>query len=428
MKTLTSLVLVLICQTVFAQKNCGTSSYLDRVRAEYSAPSFRNNLSFAAPQSSNTGASSSELSSQTVVTIPVVVHVLFNANANVTDEQIKLQIEALNRNFNKENEDFSKVPAVFASLAGVANIRFVLAKVDPNGRATNGITRTKSSRELWSNDDKMKMPSYGGVAPWDSKSYLNIWVCNLVPGLLGYSSAPGSPADKDGVVIKFNIFGTTSDGNFNMGRTTVHEVGHWLNLKHLWGDKECGSDEVDDTPQQRTYNQGTPTFPKMGMGCSASNPYGEMFMNFMDFTNDASMMMFTNGQVKRMRDLFNAGGIRETIRFSKALGEPWNNSPVAANNSGTNTGTVTQPAPLVVIAAVKLYPNPAVDKITLSATNENSIAGKTYAVYAADGRAVSTGTISSNVFNLNISSMHRGIYFISIGETADKQVLRFVKQ
>lgn len=428
MKTLTSLVLVLICQTVFAQKNCGTSSYLDRVRAEYSATSFRNNLSFAAPQSSNTGASSSELSSQTVITIPVVVHVLFNANANVTDEQIKSQIEALNRNFNKENEDFSKVPAVFASLAGVANIRFELAKVDPNGRATNGITRTKSSRELWSNDDKVKMPSYGGVAPWDSKSYLNIWVCNLVPGLLGYSSAPGSPADKDGVVIKYNIFGTTAAGNFNMGRTAVHEVGHWLNLKHLWGDKECGSDEVDDTPQQRTYNQGTPTFPKMGMGCSASNPNGEMFMNFMDFTNDASMMMFTNGQVKRMRDLFNGGGIRESIRFSKALGEPWNNSPVATNNSGTNTGTVAEPAPLVVIAAVKLYPNPAVEKITLSTTNENSITGKTYAVYAADGRVVSTGTISSNVFNLNISSLHRGIYFIRIGENADKQVLRFVKQ
>jgi hypothetical protein len=428
MKTLTSLVLVLICQTVFAQKNCGTSSYLDRVGAGNSATSFRNNLSFAAPQSSNSGATSSELSSQTVITIPVVVHVLYNANANVTDEQIKSQIEALNRNFNKENEDFSKVPDVFASLAGVANIRFVLAKVDPNGRATNGITRTKSSRELWSNDDKMKMPSYGGVAPWDSKSYLNIWVCNLVPGLLGYSSAPGSPADKDGVVIKYNIFGTAATGNFNMGRTAVHEVGHWLNLKHLWGDKECGSDEVDDTPQQRTYNQGTPTFPKMGMGCSASNPYGEMFMNFMDFTNDASMMMFTNGQVKRMRDLFHAGGIRESIRFSKALGEPWNNSPVATNNSGINTGTVAEPAPLVVIAAVKLYPNPAVEKITLSTTNENSITGKTYAVYAADGRVVTTGTISSNVFNLNISSLHRGIYFIRIGENVDKQVLRFVKQ
>jgi hypothetical protein len=101
---------------------------------------------------------------------------------------------------------------------------------------------------------------------------------------------------------------------------------------------------------------------------------------------------------------------------------------VATNNSGTNTGTVAEPAPLVVVAAVKLYPNPAVEKITLSATNESGIAGKTYAVYAADGRVVTRGTISSNVFNLNISFLHRGIYFIRIGENADKQVLRFVKQ
>jgi hypothetical protein len=270
----------------------------------------------------------------------------------------------------------------------------------------------------------MKMPDFGGVAAWDAKSYLNIWVCNLVPGLLGYSSAPGSPADKDGVVIMSRIFGTNTEGNFNMGRTTVHEVGHWLNLKHLWGDNECGSDEVDDTPQQKTYNLGTPAFPKMGTGCSASNPYGEMFMNFMDFTYDVSMMMFTNGQVLRMRELFNPGGIRESILFSKALGEPWNHSPVVANNNGN----VTEPAPLVAIDPVKLYPNPASEKISLSTPKENSITGKTYVVYASDGRVVSTGIISSNTFALNISSLHRGIYFIRIGESADKQVLRFVKQ
>jgi hypothetical protein len=359
-----------------------------------------------------------------VITIPVVVHVLFNSSVNVSDEQIKSQIDALNKNFNKENEDFSKVPAAFAGVAGVANFRFELAKVDPNGRATNGITRTKSARELWTNDDKVKNPAYGGVAPWDANSYLNIWVCNLVPGLLGYASAPGSPADKDGVVIKFSIFGTNASGNFNLGRTAVHEVGHWLNLKHLWGDKECGSDEVDDTPQQRTYNQGAPTFPKMGMGCSASNPHGEMFMNFMDFTNDASMMMFTKGQVKRMRALFGTGGVRESIRYSKALGQPWNNSPVASSTN--NTGTVTQPAPMVVVVSAKLYPNPAVNNITIS--SEQNISGKSFAVYAADGKIVTSGTISSNVFNLNITSLHRGIYFIKLGETADKQVLRFVKQ
>ncbi len=371
-------------------------------------------------QSSNTGASS-----KTVITIPVVVHVLYSSTSNISDEQIKSQIDALNTNFNSENADIEKVPAVYKKLAGVANIRFVLAKVDPNGKATSGITRTKSVREMWSNDDKIKTAAYGGVAPWDTKSYLNIWVCNMIPGLLGYSSAPGSPADKDGVVIKMSIFGTGSTGSFNLGRTAVHEVGHWLNLKHLWGDKECGSDEVDDTPQQKTYNQGAPTFPKIGMGCSAANPYGDMFMNFMDFTNDASMMMFTQGQVSRMRALFNEGGIRSSILASKALGEPYNFTPAI---TVSNIATVSTPAALVITASAKLFPNPATDKITLSATNEENITNRVYTMHSADGRTVSSGVVSSNNFNLNVSSLRRGIYFIKLGEGAGTQVLRFVKQ
>jgi hypothetical protein len=135
------------------------------------------------------------------------------------------------------------------------------------------------------------------------------------------------------------------------------------------------------------------------------------------------MMMFTKGQVKRMRSLFSTGGIRESIRYSKALGQPWNDTPA----SGTNTtGTVTKPAPMVESVSIKLYPNPAVNNITIS--SEQTIAGKSFALYAADGKIVTSGTINSNVFNLNISSLHRGIYFIKLGENAEKQVLRFVKQ
>jgi hypothetical protein len=359
------------------------------------------------------------------VNIPVVVHVLYSTSANISDEQIISQINALNTNFNGENPDIEKVPAVFRKVAGVANIRFVLAKVDPNGKATTGITRTKSARELWSNDDKMKNPAFGGVAPWDASSYLNIWVCNLVPGLLGYATAPGAPANIDGVVIKMNIFGATGIGSFGLGRTAVHEIGHWLNLKHLWGDKECGSDEVDDTPQQRTYNQGAPVFPKIGTGCSAANPYGDMFMNFMDFTNDASMMMFTQGQVKRMRALFSEGGQRKSILSSRALGEPFAPAAVSAANL-----VVAAPAPAAIIPAVsmKLFPNPATNRITISSDSEQGIAGTTYSVYSADGRVMSSGLVSSNQFNLNISSFQRGIYFVKIGEDAGKQILRFVKQ
>ena len=371
-------------------------------------------------QSSN--GSSSETN---VITIPVVVHVLYSASSNISDGQIVSQINALNTNFNGENADIEKVPAVFRKVAGVSNIRFVLAKVDPKGKATSGITRTKSAREMWSNDDKVKNPAFGGIAPWDPRSYLNIWVCNMIPGLLGYASAPGSPADKDGVVIKMGNFGASGAGSFGLGRTAVHEVGHWLNLKHLWGDKECGSDEVDDTPQQKTYNQGAPSFPRIGTGCSAANPYGDMFMNFMDFTNDASMMMFTQGQVKRMRVLFAEGGIRNSILSSKALGQPYFVTP--AVTSGNNE-VVSVPAQVAAAASAKLFPNPATSRITISSEDEKSIAGSTFSIYAADGRVVSSGVITSNNFSLNISSFIRGIYFVKIGEDAGKQIIRFVKQ
>jgi hypothetical protein len=360
-----------------------------------------------------------------VITIPVVVHVLYSGSSTISDQQIISQINALNTNFNGENPDIEKVPAVFRKVAGVSNIRFVLAKVDPSGKATSGITRKKSAREMWSNDDKVKDPAFGGVAPWDASSYLNIWVCNMIPGLLGYASAPGSPAAKDGVVIKMSNFGANGSGSFGLGRTAVHEVGHWLNLKHLWGDKECGSDDVDDTPQQRTYNLGVPTFPRIGMGCSATNPHGEMFMNFMDFTNDAAMMMFTQGQVKRMRALFADGGLRRSLLSSKGLGEPYFVSPATAVS---NNVVVPAPAKVEAVASAKLFPNPATDRITISAENEQRIAGSTYSIFAADGRVVTSGLVTSNNFTLNISSFHRGIYFVKIGEDAGKQVIRFVKQ
>lgn len=421
MRTLYVFLLVLFCQNIEAQRLCGTQDYLQSLKQNTASLFLSQSPVFS--QSVNSGSTAAELSSQTVINIPVVVHVVYSdASGNISDAQIQSQIDALNKNFNRENEDFSKVPAVFAKLAGAANIRFTLARVDPNGKATNGITRTRSSRLMWSNDDKIKSAAYGGVTPWDSRSYLNIWVGNLIPGLLGYASAPGAAPEVDGVVIRWNVFGTIGvSGSFNLGRTAVHEVGHWLNLKHLWGDKECGSDEVDDTPQQRTYNQGVPSFPRIGTGCSAANPYGDMFMNFMDFTNDAAMMMFTQGQVTRMRSLFNGGGARSSLLASKALGQPYSTAPSLPANP--TTPGVNQPQ-AASLAIVKIYPNPATDRITLTSTGEQGISGNTYTLYTSDGKVVSTGIINGNVFNMNVSTLRRGLYFLRVGD----QMIRFVKQ
>ncbi|HYP28672.1 MAG TPA: zinc metalloprotease [Blastocatellia bacterium] len=236
------------------------------------------------------------------VTIPVVVHVVFNTpQQNITSSQIKSQITALNRDFRAKNTDKSKVPAPWRGLVTDTGIQFALATTDPEGNATNGVTRTQTDRAVFEQDDTMKFAATGGVDAWPADRYLNIWVCRLAGGLLGYAQFPGGPAETDGVVINFRAFGTngTATAPFNLGRTAVHEVGHYLNLRHIWGDTEdcSGSDFVPDTPKAQHPNRGKPTFPHIS--CS-NGPNGDMFMNYMDYVDDDSMFMFTTQQVARM--------------------------------------------------------------------------------------------------------------------------------
>lgn len=234
--------------------------------------------------------------------IPVIVHVLWNTKAeNVSVTQIRSQIRALNRDFRKKNADSSKVPGIWSGIAADARIQFKLATTDPHGRKTTGITRTRTDRSSFSQSDAMKYTSRGGINAWPRDRYLNIWVCTLSGGLLGYAQFPGGPRRTDGVVVHNRAFGTVGhvDKPFHRGRTATHEVGHFLNLRHIWGDTtDCsGSDLVSDTPPQRLPNQGKPKFPQIS--CS-NGPNGDMFMNYMDYVDDEAMFMFTQGQVARM--------------------------------------------------------------------------------------------------------------------------------
>jgi len=237
-----------------------------------------------------------------ITTIPVVVHVVYNAaTENISASQIKSQITALNLDYRAKNKDRSKVPSIWANLVSDTRIQFVLATKDPKGQPTTGITRTKTSKLSFSTNDKMKFAATGGSNAWPTKKYLNIWVCTLGEGLLGYAQFPGGPTKTDGVVILNTAFGTTGTASapFKSGRTTTHEVGHWLNLRHIWGDTEdcSGSDFVADTPNAAGPNYGEPKFPTITCG---NGPNGDMFMNYMDYVDDAAMFMFTTGQVKRM--------------------------------------------------------------------------------------------------------------------------------
>lgn len=238
-----------------------------------------------------------------ITTIPVVVHVVYNSAAeNISLAQIRSQIRVLNRDFRATNTDKSKVPAPFKGLVADSRIQFALAKKDPQGKPTNGVTRTKTTRTSFGTNDSVKSSATGGQNAWPTSKYLNIWVCQLTGGLLGYAQFPGGPPATDGVVITHTAFGTsgTAAAPFNLGRTTTHEVGHWLNLRHIWGDTEdcSGTDFVADTPNAAGPNFGTPSFPRVS--CS-NGPNGDMFMNYMDYVDDVAMFMFSTQQVARMQ-------------------------------------------------------------------------------------------------------------------------------
>jgi hypothetical protein len=275
-----------------------------------------------------------------VITIPVVVHVVYNnSTQNISDAQIASQITILNNDFRKLNADRTSVPAVFSSLASDCEISFCMAQRTPAGLATNGIDRVSTATTSFIDNDRVKSSSTGGANVWDATKYLNIWVCNLGSGLLGYAQFPGGSSSTDGVVIAYTAFGNigTAASPYNLGRTATHEVGHWLNLRHIWGDASCGSDLVTDTPTQSTSNFGCPAFPHVT--CS-NGPNGDMWMNYMDYTDDRCMYMFTTGQKTRAQSLFATGGSRVSLVSSNGCTPPAVVAP-CATPSGLAAGSIT---------------------------------------------------------------------------------------
>ena len=236
------------------------------------------------------------------IEIPVVVNVLYRTAAeNISLAQIQSQIDVLNKDFNALNSDFNSVPAEFSGVKANVGITFVLQNV------VRKSTRTTS----FSTNDAMKKASTG-IAPTTPTTVLNMWSCNLGGGILGYAQFPGGSSATDGVVMDNNAFGTTGTvtAPFNLGRTATHEVGHWMNLRHIWGDANCGSDLVSDTPTHNGPNYGVPA---AGHRSTCTGTPLEMFMNYMDYTDDRGMFMFSNGQKARMNALFASGGARRSF-------------------------------------------------------------------------------------------------------------------
>jgi Pregnancy-associated plasma protein-A/Secretion system C-terminal sorting domain len=327
MKTNYCLILIFFFSVFFhkntlaqTQRNCYTHDYLQEKIKEN--PTLIDNLESV---EHHTQVYNSRPHLQTrggVAIIPVVVHVVYrtsNPEENITDAQVMSQLAVLNKDYRRLNPDRLKTPSVFKPFATDCGIEFQLAKRTPKGKTTNGIIHYPSTRTTtWGKDDDVKIPLKGGIEPWNTSKYLNIWVCIIGNGVLGYATMPNMSPLLDGVVIDYRYFGTmgTVIQPFDLGRTATHEVGHWLNLLHLWADSDCGDDHVADTPKQFGPNYVCPTLPQRSCGNTTD---GDMFMNFMDYTDDACMNMFTQGQKLRMEALFSSGGARASLLNSDGL-------------------------------------------------------------------------------------------------------------
>jgi hypothetical protein len=297
------------------KKECGTMANLEYLKSQ--DPQLENKMLQNEQSLQNwikTHASSKLGKKGTIITIPVVVHVVYsNPTENISAAQVLSAIAILNKDFRRLNADTSATPSVFAAVAADCEIEFCLATKDPNGNSTSGITRTATTKTSfsggtfngvsWSND-VVKYTSSGGINAWNTSQYLNIWVCD-VSSFRGYAQLPGGPASSDGVVIDYQWFGNTGTAawaSFTI-RTATHEIGHWLNLNHIWGNNiletsNCGDDSCNDTPTESSSTYGIPTFPYNTYSACNSGANGEMFMNYMDYTDCRNI--FTKDQKARM--------------------------------------------------------------------------------------------------------------------------------
>ena len=290
------------------QRNCAAQDVLEQKMAADPALRTRMNEIEAFTRRAIESGEAARIGADGVLEIPVVVNVLYRtATENISDAQIQSQIDVLNEDFNNTNADRTKVPAEFQDEQTNVGIRFVLA----------GTNRKYSSKRSWSTNDDMKLSSKGGIDATSPATNLNIWVVNKMQAygstILGYAQFPGGAAATDGVVIGYNFFGRTGvlSAPFNKGRTATHEVGHWMNLRHIWGDATCGNDQVADTPPHNASNYGCPTYPHKST-CTGTPT--EMTMNYMDYTDDPCMYMFTNGQKARIDACFASNGPRASFR------------------------------------------------------------------------------------------------------------------
>lgn len=387
LNTLLVLLLLGLTGSLWAQRNCGSMDYLQHQHDMH--PEREQRLKEIEQHTARILENASRSVTGTI-TIPVVVHVVYNnATENISAAQVQSQIDILNEDFRRLNADAVNTPSVFQGVAADVEIEFCLATVDPQGNPTDGITRTPTSVTAFGTNDEVKFNSSGGKDAWPASDYMNFWVCDISGGILGYAQFPGGPASTDGVVVDYQYFGDigTATAPFDKGRTGTHEVGHYLNLRHIWGDGNCNADDfVSDTPRAGGPNYtGSPcNFPGSNSCNEGTGDLPDMFQNYMDYSDDGCMNLFTQGQTARMRALFEPGGARASLLNSTACGTPV--TPTC--NDGIQNGDETG----VDCGGSSCAPCPCNDpNLTLTITLDNYPAETSWTVTDAGGATVASG-------------------------------------
>lgn len=349
--------------------------------------------------------SNRKTASETVYSIPVVIHVIHNGEAigtgtNISDDQINSAITALNLDFRSTNTDTLAPTHPFYPLQADVKMEFCLAKKDPQGAATTGIIRYNKGKAAWGVDDfevNVKPSTF-----WDINKYLNIWIMTFGSPdetTLGYATLPGWPTDSEvGVVIGASYFGTVGDltPGFDKNRTATHEVGHFFNLSHIWGDATCGDDFVSDTPPQEGSNDSyCPTFPHNVSSQCNPGSNGEMFMNYMDYTTDNCMQLFTTGQKERMR---------AAILLSDRIGLTTSAAEVCGQPDGLNEK---------ILSGVSIYPNPSSNSVSIALPTNFEF--KAIEVYTINGNQVNVNhQYSGGKVEVNTTQLSNGTYILAV--------------
>lgn len=364
---------------------------------------------------------------EAVYNIPTIVHIIHNADENVgsgrniSNLKVQQQITILNNDFRRTNADKVNTPAAFATKAADCQINFCLITKYPSGHpqagqnlpeagvdrvstaSISGVNNTSSGYSMSTIDNTIKP-----ATSWNPNEVMNIWVCQLQSGLLGYATFPGTvAANKDGTVMGYQFFGNTTSSPYHLGRTTTHEVGHWLGLYHIWGDDNgacTGSDLCSDTPNQADATGGCPSGVKTD-ACATTSP-GYMYQNYMDYSNDACMNLFTADQKARMQSVMASQSRRSTLNgFSATLCAATGIDDVLMNDG------------------FAIYPNPAKNFFTL---NLISTQNTEVVIFNMVGELIyQNNNPAKNIITVDMNSQPNGVYFVKV-KTNDKVVTKKV--